>query len=150
MSTRSLIGIKNNLGITFVYCHHDGYLEGVGTTLVESYTTEDKINALLEHGDMSSLDDTIEKCDFYHEDGSEACTIPDCEGIRDKYYESGQNSWADYIYLFEDGKWYYTLIRADYKNDRLVYLPAQWELLTEGIEKLNLIKKLKNIGNKND
>ena len=137
MSTRSLIGIKNDEGLTFVYCHHDGYLEGVGKTLVENYKEDSKINALLEHGSMSSLDAEIYKCDFYNEDDSDKpITIPDCEDIKERYYKCGQNSWADYLYLFENGKWYYTLIRVGTENDKLVYFPAQWELVTEGLDKI--------------
>ena len=137
MSTRSLIGIRNNEGLTFVYCHHDGYLEGVGKTLVENYKEDSKINALLEHGAMCSLDAEIYKCDFYHEDdGDKSITIPDCEDIEERYYKCGENSWADYIYLFEDGEWYYyNLVKAVAENG-IVYLPARWELVTEGLDKL--------------
>ena len=135
MSTRSLIGIKNDVGITYVYCHFDGYLDGVGKTLVENYDTEDKVRDLLEKGDMSSLGDSIDTCDFYNEDDSKAFTFTGHgEGLKDVYYKHGQNSWADYIYLFEDGEWYYTLMRADLENGILVYRPAQWELVTEGLK----------------
>ena len=137
MSTRSLIGLKNDVGITYVYCHFDGYLDGVGITLVKNYDTEDKVKALLEKGDMSSLGDSIDTCDFYNEDDSNASTIPDCEDIKDRYYKCGQNCWADYVYLFEDGEWYYTLMRADLENGILVYRPAQWELVVEGLNEKN-------------
>ena len=41
MSTRCRIGIENKNGtITSIYCHHDGYLEGVGEILVNHYKTE--------------------------------------------------------------------------------------------------------------
>lgn len=134
MSTSSLIGIKNSSGITFVYCRFDGYLEGVGATLVDAYDIEDKINALLEHGDMSSLDKSIEGCAFYNEDDSQKVTIPDCEDVKGKYYNCGPGSWIDYVYLFENGKWYYSTIRVDCKDgDNFTYLPAQWRLVTEGL-----------------
>ena len=137
MSTRSLIGIRNNEGLTFVYCHFDGYLDGVGITLVENYDTEDKVKALLEKGDMSSLGDSIDACDFYNEDDSNASTIPDCEDIKDRYYKCGQNCWADYVYLFEDGKWYYTFEKCKAVNGDLVYEPANWKLVVEGLNEKN-------------
>ncbi len=34
MSTRCLIGRKvDNNKVEYIYCHHDGYLDGVGETL---------------------------------------------------------------------------------------------------------------------
>lgn len=56
MSTRSRIGILNpDATITSVYCHNDGYIEGVGTTLTTHYTDEAKIRALIDLGDLSSV-----------------------------------------------------------------------------------------------
>lgn len=147
MSTRSLIGIKDNKGITSVYCHFDGYLDGVGITLLKYYDTEEKIYELLEKGDMSSLGEYIGTCEFYYqrgEDDVDAQTIPaDVPNIKDAYYKSGQNRWADYVYLFEDGKWYYArealkmsgngCFRDDKGN--LIYEPADWNLVSEGLKK---------------
>ena len=49
MSTRCRIGIENKDGtITSIYCHHDGYLEGVGEILVNHYKNEEKIRKLME------------------------------------------------------------------------------------------------------
>lgn len=150
MSTRSLIGIMNKDGsITNVYCHFDGYLDGVGITLVENYDTEEKIYELLERGDMSSLGEKVGTCEFYYqrgEDGVDAKTIPaDVPNIKDVYYESGQNCWADYVYLFEDGKWYYSRESVKHTEDghgvvyddkgEMVYAPAEWKLVTDGLKK---------------
>ena len=56
MSTRSRIGILNpDATITSVYCHNDGYVEGVGTALTTHYTNEAKIRALIALGDLSSV-----------------------------------------------------------------------------------------------
>lgn len=56
MATRSRIGIDNPDGtITSIYCHFDGYPEGVGRVLAEHYTDEGKIRALLALGDISVL-----------------------------------------------------------------------------------------------
>ena len=66
MATRSSIGVKLPNGhIKAIYCHWDGYPSGVGYTLKESYTTEEKINALIELGDLSVLGPEIgEKQNF--------------------------------------------------------------------------------------
>ena len=56
MATRSNIGILNEDGtITAIYCHWDGYPEGVGLTLVNHYQDEDKVRELLSLGSLSIL-----------------------------------------------------------------------------------------------
>ena len=61
MSTRSYIA-KKQPDETFkaVYCHFDGYPEGVGQTLVDSFTDENKVDKLLKLGSLSYLRDDIE------------------------------------------------------------------------------------------
>ena len=60
MATRSTIGIKKEDGtIDLIYCHWDGYLEGVGKTLKQNYTNEQKIQQLISLGSVSSLGDEI-------------------------------------------------------------------------------------------
>ncbi len=60
MSTRSAIIMKCKDG-TYrgIYCHFDGYPEGVGQTLHEHYKSYNKVSALIELGDISSLDKEI-------------------------------------------------------------------------------------------
>jgi len=61
MATRSLIGVNLDNGITkTVYCHWDGYPSGVGQKLMENYTSPSVINELMELGDLSSLDATLD------------------------------------------------------------------------------------------
>ncbi|HSE44248.1 MAG TPA: hypothetical protein VLA89_02855 [Gemmatimonadales bacterium] len=61
MSTRSRIGIIREKPegkapvVESIYCHFDGYPEGVGKTLLESWTTEEKVNELMRLGDLSVL-----------------------------------------------------------------------------------------------
>lgn len=69
MSTRSRIGIIRTLGdrpvVESIYCHFDGYPEGVGQTLLDHWTDEKKINRLIALGDLSSLGSVIgRKHDF--------------------------------------------------------------------------------------
>lgn len=66
MSTRSRIGILNPNGtVTSIYCHSDGYLSGVEACLLDFYKTEEKVRALTDLGDISSLGNEIgEKHDF--------------------------------------------------------------------------------------
>ena len=56
MSTNSTIKIKRTDGTeTAIYCHYDGYIEGVGTTLQLAYNTAEKVEELLKLGDLSTL-----------------------------------------------------------------------------------------------
>ena len=56
MSTHAQIGIENDDGtIESIYCHFDGYQEGVGNTLAQHYSDEDKIRSLMALGDISYL-----------------------------------------------------------------------------------------------
>jgi hypothetical protein len=72
MATRSTIGIRNeDNSIEVIYCHWDGYLEGVGNILKNNYNTEDKVRQLLSFGSVSSLDETIFGTVFYGRDKGE-------------------------------------------------------------------------------
>lgn len=66
MATRSFIGKRLPNGKIFgVYCHFDGYPEGVGKILKEHYTDPAKVDALLALGALSYLAPEVgEKHDF--------------------------------------------------------------------------------------
>lgn len=70
MSTRSRIGIireanTDRMVIESIYCHFDGYPEGVGQTLIDHWTDPKKVNRLIALGDLSSLGSVIgRKHDF--------------------------------------------------------------------------------------
>jgi len=57
MATRSTIAIRTPEGtIRSIYCHWDGYPDGVGATLNVHYNDPTKIAELISLGDLSSLD----------------------------------------------------------------------------------------------
>lgn len=61
MSTRSTIAVKfPNGAVKAVYCHFDGYPEGVGATLSEHYNTQKKAETVVSLGDLSVLDESME------------------------------------------------------------------------------------------
>lgn len=57
MSTRSAIITKTKDGYQGVYCHSDGYLEGVGYTLRDHYSDDKKVKELISLGHLSVLGD---------------------------------------------------------------------------------------------
>jgi hypothetical protein len=60
MATRSRIGVELKGGkVISVYCHHDGYITGVGLDLIKKFPlmTDPKIvEAFIREGDRSSID----------------------------------------------------------------------------------------------
>lgn len=123
MSTHSFIGIESESGkIAGVYCHYDGYLEGVGDTLKNHYTNPDKIHELIGLGSLSILGEEIgEKQDFsdneksragqwtlaYHRDRGEELVT---EEFDDMYSIDGD---YEYLYVYTNmGLWMYKVNSA--------------------------------------
>lgn len=114
MSTRSFIGTYNDDDtLTGIYCHFDGYPEGVGRTLLDHWTDPDKVTALMALGNLSTLgaelgmahefDDRTHPdwCLAYGRDrgekGQEAKTFAD----RNDFIKYAHESWAEYVYILE-------------------------------------------------
>lgn len=55
MSTRSSIAVQHKDGtVSAIYCHFDGYLDGVGENLLENFNDLEKAEALVRAGDCST------------------------------------------------------------------------------------------------
>ena len=110
MSTRCRIAIENENGrVTSIYCHHDGYLYGsysVGQILLNHYQDKDKINQLMELGDLSSLgiEPTRAMCDCYSIEGE---NTPAYVCSKSQLVKEFKRSDQEYLYLFKDGEWRY-------------------------------------------
>ncbi|MFM2344795.1 MAG: Vibrio phage [Pseudomonadota bacterium] len=113
MATRSVISKYYEQENCFksVYCHWDGYPEGVGKTLEENYQDEDKINRLIEEGGISVLSETVEGTTFYIRDFGEEkngleILISETNDLGNaladilKFY-----TWSEYIYIFYKNQW---------------------------------------------
>lgn len=131
MSTRCRIGIVQKDGtIKSIYCHYDGYPEGVGATLQKYYNTRKKVEKLMKLGDISSLgkeyDQELSKLNWKRyddnlsdkdkellkklDDGDYTVTYKDrgetgIDGRVDDNEEAficnSIGSWEDYTYLFK-------------------------------------------------
>ena len=134
MGTRSGIGIVDRdirgkvVRVRSIYCHWDGYLEHNGVILAGSYANTDKVNALLELGDISVLRNEVgDKHDFsnderdapqrvngwttaYHRDRGDELRHRVFEGSRARslFRTALKHSWAEYLYLYDQGKWYWS------------------------------------------
>jgi hypothetical protein len=119
MSTRSTISIETSKGIRSVYCHYDGYLKHNGKLLNENYNPEEKVNALIDLGDLSQLGETLKSTVAYHRDRKEVLHIDKCSSL-----QSIANQ--DYNYLFRNGEWVYW--RDSYIDDAAEYEISENEL----------------------
>lgn len=116
MATRSTIAIQHADGsIDQIYSHWDGYLQGVGATLLKHYQDRDKVQDLIAHGDVSILGETIGiqqdfsdpidgMCLFYARDRRE-------DGVQAKPFSSledyeANHQYEEFEYLFTaDNVW---------------------------------------------
>lgn len=85
-----------------VYSNFDNYPEHTGRLLQTVYNSPEAVNALLDMGNLSSLESTLEASKFYTRDyrrnNEEALILT----RRDLFGPDGD---ADYVYVFESGNW---------------------------------------------
>ena len=104
MATRSTIALEYADGtVDKVYCHWDGYLDNNGKILFENYQDPFEVQKLLDNGDMSSLDSSVDGCTFYKERG-EDCPQRMYKDFAE-YRKEAQFEEYNYI-LRKDGKGY--------------------------------------------
>ena len=104
MSTRSFIGALNGT-IEAIYCHHDGYPDGVGATLHSSYMTGPKVRALLKLGDMSQLGKTVKSSVFYVRDRGEESQPTKTYETDAEFTAAAMKHGCEYAYLFTGSDW---------------------------------------------
>lgn len=105
MGTRSMIAIEDaetNV-VTATYCHYDGYLTGVGATLVEHYATAELAVAVTRAGYLSSLEDDLAVSLAEAVNKAKPTTYDDAS----RYFQEGKESWCEYLYLYRQGVWFY-------------------------------------------
>ena len=116
MATRSSISIKTPEGkYRSVYCHWDGYPSHNGRILKEHYTNVDKINRLIDLGDLSSLNERVDPVGEHSYDDKEPGVVvaygrdrgetdvgftllEDLKSVKKRYDD------CDYHYVY-DGSW---------------------------------------------
>lgn len=138
MATRCRIGLMLEDGtVKHSYCHYDGYPEGVGSTLVQHYNTEDKVKELVSFGDMSYLASEIhpegehnfEKPEqgvtvFYNRDRGET-DVDSVVTTMDEYLSVQYSSCIDYLYVFIGSNWWvYNNLKKNKWKLVKTFLPA--------------------------
>jgi hypothetical protein len=113
MATRSRIGIQLKDGsVLSVYCHWDGYPEWNGKKLKEHFNSYEQAAELIDGGDISSLwtdkdweQREMQSRPLYYAERGETDTEPNLDNSLQAFIKGVNDSWADYAYLFADGKW---------------------------------------------
>ena len=135
MATRATIAKLDNNGVKAIYLHSDGYLEHAGIILDEHYRDESKVDELLSHGDISSLNENIgeklpfndymlfhekKQCRFYGRDrGEDKKEAAKLGGENELVKFATEKCDAEYIYMFAYGSWY---VYDVYNNSEFVEL----------------------------
>ena len=151
MSTRSMIALQTGPDeYKAIYCHYDGYLSYVGAILLDHYNTKEKLEKLLELGDLSTLDiktdpDTNfphsfefsqrqdDVCVAYGRDRGETGT----EAKIMTLHELVNVDWVQYVYILgPDNEWnYYSYNYDDMENLRNVKEDLDMEYRKMGIKR---------------
>lgn len=128
MGTRSRIGVMHGNNCKSIYVHWDGYIDGVGRTLLEHYNSP-KANNLVALGDVSSLAENIDIPEgvehsfnnpnknitvFYGRDRGETGTDFKTDTSFEAFLERADGCCAEYYYIMRDGEWY---VGTTYKSD---------------------------------
>lgn len=143
MSCRSNIVMKQKDGIyKSIYCHNDGNLEHNGVMLYYHYSDPIKVELLTSLGDISLLEENVfpdttkehtfdNRQDFvtvaYHRDRGERLRF-EVYNSKEKLLDDFSKSASNYLYLFEDDKWYF----VD-KEKGLKFEPLEDNLLKENL-----------------
>jgi hypothetical protein len=106
MGTPAMIGHfdKGTNKVIASYCHFDGYVDGVGATLVESYNTELGAQKVAYGGYLSSLtaDHKLSRANSAHNDRPETFN-----SVEEYLNEGPADTGAHYLYLWDGDIWYY-------------------------------------------
>ena len=85
----------NDRKVLQIYCHFDGYPDGVGAQLIEYFNTYEEALALVLAGDTSYIDDRTTGAYAIHEDYE--------SNLPEALDEPLQHN--DYLYVWSDGEW---------------------------------------------
>lgn len=110
-----MIALQDGDKLTAIYCHFDGYVEGVGITLLNHWNTTDRVRSLMELGDLSSLGTEVgEKQDFDRRTSKDWCLAygrdrgekgTEAKPFHSLHYAEGAHGYVDYFYVFDGSQW---------------------------------------------
>jgi hypothetical protein len=106
MGTHAMIGIWNpeTDKVVASYVHYDGYLDGVGKTLINSYNSNLLASMVATGGYLSSLSD-----DYARDRAEAAHFVPHAEkysSVEEYLKEGWDYAAASYLYLWDGEVWF--------------------------------------------
>ena len=119
MATRSRIAVELNDGtVKSVYCHWDGYPEGVGKDLLnKGFESADEVEEFLNEGSRSTVDEAY--YDRYGKSRGEERETPTVHKDADTYFKEAFD-WEEYAYLYnKDGEWTVTHYSGSIRDEKL-------------------------------
>lgn len=133
MSTRSYIGVEDASGaVRAVYCHTDGYPEGVGSVLLRHYGDAGEAGdaaraGLLARGDLYAMGKGAEDARGLGDGNSnEAWPFASAE----EFAEEVADSWPEFLYLYRVGAGWH-VARREYPGGGLPETFSPWVPLAE-------------------
>ena len=107
MGTPCAIGMKMaNGSVRAIRCNYDGYIAGAGVILAGWYPDAAKVEALLALGELSQLAEEPASCVAYHRDRYEPMRPAKLFASINDYQRTAKGEMsADYLYLYDEGKW---------------------------------------------
>jgi hypothetical protein len=113
MATRSYIGIRNlDASVDYIYCHFDGYPEYNGKILTEHYSNINRVNELLNLGDLSVLGKFIGEKNNFNDRVRDTCLAygrdrgeSNVDKKNGDYGKLITDQSVDYVYVFDGDYW---------------------------------------------
>lgn len=121
MSTHAAIITKTEKGYKGIYVHFDGYPEHTGKILLEHYNTPEKVNELIDLGNLSYLEKRVKPNLDESHSYEKPITDVTIAYIRDKgEYDDDEYpietntieditdnfSYVEYVYIFDGNEWF--------------------------------------------
>lgn len=98
-----------------IYHHWDGYPDGVGETLVNKFNTYEEALNLMLFGDQSTINREDELLPYWLRGAGYKKSEDTPPMLESKIpMDLGKTHWAEYVYLFKNGEWYFD--RAYYEK----------------------------------
>ena len=125
MTEPALIGMMNTEGdISYIRSTEDGHPSATGQALLKRFEDPAAASRLISSGDVQSVQDKSNPTEPAARQDTRPATeyqTKRSENIRDLYSQAAKES-VKWVYIYNNGDWYYTQIAEDYYQPPLMPL----------------------------